>query len=135
MFYYKVYYKQHFIKRCYITFYLLYNILKGLEEVFNIIKSLLVSCIKEIFLIKLFYILLLVCLNSLSQLQHYQYYLILQVLPHIIIYRDCIKGISNKVVIVSVRALNIDNNVVYFTRGTKSLIGKLASCSLPKSLC
>ena len=35
-------------------------------------------------------------------------------------------------VIVSVRALNIDNNVIYFTRGTEFLIGKFASYSLLK---
>ena len=38
--------------------------LKGLKEVFNIIKSLLVGYIKEITLIKLLYILLLVRFNS-----------------------------------------------------------------------
>ena len=37
-------------------------------------------------------------------------------------------------VIVSVRALNMGNDVIYFARGTKSLIGKLVSYSFPKSL-
>ena len=35
-------------------------------------------------------------------------------------------------VIVSVRALNIDNNVIYFARGTKFLIGKFTSYFLLK---
>ena len=64
MLYYKVYCKQHLIKRRYIAFYLLYNALKGLKEVFNIVKSLLVGCNKEILLIELLYVLLLVRLNS-----------------------------------------------------------------------
>ena len=48
----------------------------------------------------------------------------------IIVYRDCTKGNCHKVVIVSVGASNMDNNVVYFTRGTKFIIGKFAGCSL-----
>jgi len=61
--YYKIYYKKHLIKGGFIAFYFFYNSLKGLEEVSNIFKSLLISRVKDILLIKLLKILLLVFAN------------------------------------------------------------------------
>ena len=63
MLYYKIYCKKHLIKDGLIAFYFFYNSFKGLKEISNIFKSLPISYVNDVLLIKLLKILLLVFTN------------------------------------------------------------------------